>query len=147
MKFKRLWWISGGIIFLIVLIAAINLKNENEKLEVQVSTVMKKRLDMTILGSGKIAPLQQSEIYLDETKGELGPVKVNEGQVVQKGEELFRYQNDELTLQAQQYEIEKQRILLHLEKQKKRIDQLNEKMKKQKGKMPKEMVNQRRRRR
>lgn len=142
MKFKRLWWISGGIIFLIVLIAAINLKNENEKLEVQVSTVMKKRLDMTILGSGKIAPLQQSEIYLDETKGELGPVKVNEGQVVQKGEELFRYQNDELTLQAQQYEIEKQRILLHLEKQKKRIDQLNEKMKKQKGKMPKEMVNQ-----
>ncbi len=65
MKFKRLWWISGGIIFLIVLIAAINLKNENEKLEVQVSTVMKKRLDMTILGSGKIAPLQQSEIYLD----------------------------------------------------------------------------------
>jgi HlyD family secretion protein len=142
-KSKWIWWSVGALTLLIVLGATVNLVffNKDEIIEVKTSKVESKKISSTTLASGIVVPASEESIFLDTTKGKPDKIKVKEGQVVKKGDPLFSYENDELSLQLNQHEIAKKRILVQLEQQNEKIKDLENDIQKAKAdNLPRETI-------
>ncbi|EHP49153.1 biotin/lipoyl-binding protein [Clostridium perfringens] len=56
--------------------------------------------------NGKIEPEKVENIFLDATKGTVDKVEVENGDVVEKGDILFTYKNDQVQSQVEQLELQ-----------------------------------------
>ena len=56
--------------------------------------------------NGKIEPEKVENIFLDATKGTVDKVEVENGDVVEKGDTLFTYKNDQVQSQVEQLELQ-----------------------------------------
>ena len=77
--------------------------------------------------NGKIEPEKVENIFLDATKGTVDKVEVENGDVVEKGDTLFTYKNDQVQSQAEQLELQ----LNSAKNQKEEINKQNAEAKKQ----------------
>lgn len=77
--------------------------------------------------NGKIEPEKVENIFLDATKGTVDKVEVENGDVVQKGDTLFTYKNDQVQSQVEQLELQ----LNSAKSQKEEINKQNAEAKKQ----------------
>ena len=77
--------------------------------------------------NGKIEPEKVENIFLDATKGTVDKVEVKNGDVVEKGDVLFTYKNDQVQSQVEQLELQ----LNSAKSQKEEIKKQNAEAKKQ----------------
>lgn len=77
--------------------------------------------------NGKIEPEKVENIFLDATKGTVDKVEVENGDVVEKGDTLFTYKNDQVKSQVEQLELQ----LNSAKSQKEEINKQNAEAKKQ----------------
>ncbi|MDU1306883.1 MAG: efflux RND transporter periplasmic adaptor subunit [Clostridium perfringens] len=77
--------------------------------------------------NGKIEPEKAENIFLDATKGTVDKVEVENGDVVEKGDTLFTYKNDQVQSQVEQLELQ----LNSAKSQKEEINKQNAEAKKQ----------------
>ena len=77
--------------------------------------------------NGKIEPEKVENIFLDATKGTVDKVEVENGDVVEKGDTLFIYKNDQVQSQVEQLELQ----LNSAKSQKEEINKQNAEAKKQ----------------
>ena len=77
--------------------------------------------------NGKIEPEKVENIFLDATKGTVDKVEVKNGDVVEKGDTLFTYKNDQVQSQVEQLELQ----LNSAKSQKEEIKKQNAEAKKQ----------------
>ena len=77
--------------------------------------------------NGKIEPEKVENIFLDATKGTVDKVEVENGDVVEKGDTLFTYKNDQDQSQVEQLELQ----LNSAKSQKEEINKQNAEAKKQ----------------
>ncbi|HAT4106301.1 efflux RND transporter periplasmic adaptor subunit [Clostridium perfringens] len=77
--------------------------------------------------NGKIEPEKVENIFLDATKGTVDKVEVENGDVVEKGDILFTYKNDQVQSQVEQLELQ----LNSAKNQKEEINKQNAEAKKQ----------------
>lgn len=77
--------------------------------------------------NGKIEPEKVENIFLDATKGNVDKVEVENGDVVEKGDTLFTYKNDQVQSQVEQLELQ----LNSAKSQKEEINKQNAEAKKQ----------------
>lgn len=77
--------------------------------------------------NGKIEPEKVENIFLDATKGTVDKVEVENGDVVEKGDTLFTYKNDQVQSQVEQLELQ----LNSAKNQKEEINKQNAETKKQ----------------
>lgn len=77
--------------------------------------------------NGKIEPEKVENIFLDATKGTVDKVEVENGDVVEKGDTLFIYKNDQVQSQVEQLELQ----LNSAKNQKEEINKQNAEAKKQ----------------
>ena len=77
--------------------------------------------------NGKIEPEKVENIFLDATKGTVDKVEVENGDVVEKGDTLFTYNNDQVQSQVEQLELQ----LNSAKSQKEEINKQNAETKKQ----------------
>ena len=77
--------------------------------------------------NGKIEPEKVENIFLDATKGTVDKVEVENGDVVEKGDILFTYKNDQVQSQVEQLELQ----LNSAKNQKEEINKQNAETKKQ----------------
>lgn len=77
--------------------------------------------------NGKIEPEKVENIFLDATKGTVDKVEVKNGDVVEKGDTLFTYKNEQVQSQVEQLELQ----LNSAKNQKEEINKQNAEAKKQ----------------
>ncbi|MGU8582129.1 efflux RND transporter periplasmic adaptor subunit [Clostridium perfringens] len=77
--------------------------------------------------NGKIEPEKVENIFLDATKGTVDKVEVENGDVVENGDTLFTYKNDQVQSQVEQLELQ----LNSAKSQKEEINKQNAEAKKQ----------------
>ncbi|WEV15006.1 efflux RND transporter periplasmic adaptor subunit [Clostridium perfringens D] len=77
--------------------------------------------------NGRIEPEKVENIFLDATKGTVDKVEVENGDVVEKGDTLFTYKNDQVQSQVEQLELQ----LNSAKSQKEEINKQNAEAKKQ----------------
>ena len=77
--------------------------------------------------NGKIEPEKVENIFLDATKGTVDKVEVKSGDVVEKGDTLFTYKNEQVQSQVEQLELQ----LNSAKSQKEEINKQNAETKKQ----------------
>lgn len=77
--------------------------------------------------NGKIEPEKVENIFLDATKGTVDKVEVKNGDVVEKGDTLFTYKNEQVQSQVEQLELQ----LNSAKSQKEEINKQNAEAKKQ----------------
>ncbi|PHC44676.1 efflux transporter periplasmic adaptor subunit [Bacillus toyonensis] len=131
--------IISMVIALIAIVAAINIfviqgkKTETEKTDaVSFEKVTERKLNNTKLISGQIKPGNIESFYADPTKGKVKDIEVKEGQEVEKGTELFSYDNEEINLQMKQAELDQKLAEMRYDQGKKKIDSLKKEVKKAK---------------
>ncbi|PRT02578.1 efflux transporter periplasmic adaptor subunit [Bacillus thuringiensis] len=131
--------IISMVIALIAIVAAINIfviqgkKKETEKTDaVSFEKVTERKLNNTKLISGQIKPGNIESFYADPTKGKVKDIEVKEGQEVEKGTELFSYDNEEINLQMKQAELDQKMAEMRYDQGKKKIDSLKKEVKKAK---------------
>lgn len=99
MKNKHIIFISSIAVIILLGTIAYALKNnttlaDNKDVKIALFTIPPKE---KIFINGVIVPEKVENIYLDDTKGSVNKVLVIDGQVVNKGDALFTYKNDQIT--------------------------------------------------
>lgn len=102
---KKVWiWIGAGV-GLIVLIGIIFISLLPKGLEtasgeseegIEVQKVTERKLNETILVTGKVVPEDEQKVYLDPERGEVATFNVKENQKVKAGDPLFTYDTSKI---------------------------------------------------
>lgn len=90
---KKIAWIIGGGLLLIVLIFILQTLWRDDAIKVAVEKVQKRTIIETVTGSGKVQPETELKITSD-VSGEVIDILVKEGEKVQKGQLLCRIKPD-----------------------------------------------------
>ena len=96
---KKLWWIIGGVLVLIVALVALKksgVLGKEEGVKVAVEKIIKRTIVETVSASGKVYPEDERKVSSD-VSGEITDLYVQEGDSVRKGQVLARVFADVLT--------------------------------------------------
>ncbi|WP_413305842.1 efflux RND transporter periplasmic adaptor subunit [Bacillus sp. 1P10SD] len=110
---SKMKWITVGMILLMLLFIASNVYSaQKDKKEVSPNLQFIQAKGMMItntkLISGSIKAGNVEIIYPDSLKGDIKEILVKEGQEVKKGQELVKYEDEELNMQIKQAILDKQ---------------------------------------
>lgn len=97
----------------------------NEVIGVDVTTLKEQSLTESVMIPGTLQLAGQQSIHYEPDKGKVGEMLVKEGDEVQSGTPLFRYENQQLELEKKQLELQLRSNTLQLsniKKQHKKID-------------------------
>ncbi|MFS0646414.1 efflux RND transporter periplasmic adaptor subunit [Siminovitchia sp. 179-K 8D1 HS] len=117
----------AGVMILVAGFVGINLVNQasNEVISVDVTTLKEQTLTETVMIPGTLQLAGQQTIYYEPDKGKVGEMLIKEGDEVQIGTPLFRYENPQLELEKKQLALQLRSNNLQLsniKKQHKKID-------------------------
>ncbi|GAA0136158.1 efflux RND transporter periplasmic adaptor subunit [Paenibacillus sp. YSY-4.3] len=87
-------------------------------------TVASQSLSETILLSGVFEYEEEELIYVDKTLGEIQNISVSEGQSIRIGTPLFKYNSESIAKQKKQIELERRRLHLQTEMNRRQISEL-----------------------
>ncbi|MFD1706973.1 efflux RND transporter periplasmic adaptor subunit [Siminovitchia sediminis] len=119
--------IIAGVFLLVAGFIGLNLVNQasNEVMAVDVTHLKEQTMTESVIISGTLQLADQQSVYYEPDKGKVGELLVKEGDEVQNGTPLFRYDNEQLELEKKQMELQLRSNLLQLEnikKQHRKID-------------------------
>lgn len=105
MKKKYLKYIIIGAIIVLSTVGIYLVKVSSKSNEVYSSNIETTVIDdssQKIYINGIIEPIENKNIYLDQSKGKVDTVSVSNGQTVNAGDLLFTYKNDTITSQVEE---------------------------------------------
>lgn len=132
----KLLLITGSIILVSVNLYLyrnkIHLNSGQQATLIQAHTVSYGEISDMVIVPGVVVPQEEQKIYLDSSLGSIEDVYVREGQVVEKGAELFKYDLDKINEDIKRTEVAQMRLLLQhesaTEKKKGLIDDFKEQL-------------------
>ncbi|HEX6593422.1 MAG TPA: efflux RND transporter periplasmic adaptor subunit [Bacillota bacterium] len=130
---KKLW-IGIGIVIVIIGFVGINVWKQTAagSVTVDTTTIKEKEIKETVMTPGTLKLANQQTIYFQPERGEIAEFFVKEGDSVKKGTKLFRYENNELTLEKKQNELQIKLLDLELDSVRKKQKNIDVQMKKNK---------------
>jgi len=130
MKKKKTWIAIGVIVVLSVLVGANVWRGTAENLvEVEVTQLEEEPITETVMTPGQLKLADQQTIYYTPEKGEVGEILVQEGDEIENGTPLIRYENNQLELDQEQNDLQLQSANLQvneLQQQHEDIDEMLE---------------------
>lgn len=114
-KNKKIW-IGIGVIVLIGLLVGINIWKQSDENATTVKTVSisEEAMTETVMMPGILELADEQNVYFEAEQGEIDKVLVKEGDEIEKGTEIIRYQNEQLTLEKKENELGEQANHLEL---------------------------------
>lgn len=130
-------WIIAGVIALIAIVVTINVvvaqgKQNSAQSNLKFTAATEKSMNNTKLISGRVVPGNTETIYTDATKGKVKDIYVKEGDEVKKGQKLFSYDSQELSLQNKQADLDTQMADMNYKQTTDKIDSLKQDIQKAK---------------
>ncbi len=109
-------WIAIGVSAILVLFIGLNVwKTKAESnISVEVAALQDESLAETVLTPGQLKLKNEQTVYFSAEKGEVTEILVEEGEAVEKGTPLLRYENKQLMLEKKQNELQMQAVNLQL---------------------------------
>lgn len=125
-------WIAVGIVVLIGGLVGINIWQQQSKSDVMVetTTLVEETISETVMTPGKLKLDKEQNIYYQADQGDIAEVLVKEGDIIEKGTELVRYENEQLVLEEKENALQLRSAYLdinNLREQHKKIDKEIEK--------------------
>lgn len=126
-------WIAIGIVTILIVLIGVNVWNAQKAtadLKVETTTLSKEVMTETVMIPGTLQLNKEQNVYYEMEKGEIAEILVEEGDEVEKGAELLRYENKQLNLEKRQNDLQIRSASLQLEnlrKQHRKIDKELEK--------------------
>lgn len=127
-------WIIIGVIVLIVGFIGINIWKNTKTTYVKVETTTLEEVEMqdTVMTPGTLQLQKEQYIYNQPEKGEIAEILVKEGDQVEEGDELLRYENKQLALEKEQNELQLRSLYLEIDDIKKQHNKLDKELEKDK---------------
>lgn len=101
-------WIAIGVVALIILLVGLNIwkSKADSNVKVDVTTLQEETITETVLTPGQLKLANEQTVYYTAEKGTVKEILVEEGDTVKKGTPLIRYENQQLTLEKKQNELQ-----------------------------------------
>lgn len=108
---KKKIWIGIAIAFIVVLLISINvwksLSSESVSGEkVETTQLQEETMAETVMVPGTLKLNKEQNIYYEPEKGDVAEIFVEEGDTVEKGTKIVRYENKQLDLEKKQNDLE-----------------------------------------
>lgn len=125
-------YIAAGILLLIILFVGLNIwqKSNTNSYKVDATSVKEEEIAETVMTPGTLKLEEQQVIYEQQESGQIAEFYVKEGDQVKKGDKLIRYEDESISLEKQQVQLQIQSTrmeLNHIKEQHKDIDKQLEK--------------------
>ncbi|WP_226665978.1 efflux RND transporter periplasmic adaptor subunit [Metabacillus litoralis] len=126
---KRKNWIIISVITLIIILVGTNVIRtlSKETPEVKTATAGEREITGSIMIPGTLSLKEEKFIYLDPEKGKIAEILVKEGDKVEKGSALLRYDNEQLQLEKKQNALSLESSYLRINQIKNQLNDLEEK--------------------
>src|SRR5690625_5160449 len=123
-------WIVIGVIAIIVLLIGINVWRSfaGSTVKVETATLSQEVMQETVMTPGTLKLEKEQFVYVQPEKGEIDEILVEEGDKVEKGDQLIRYENKQLELEKEQNELQIRSTALNLENIRKKHREIDEEL-------------------
>lgn len=113
---KKKIWIASGVIAVLILFIGLNIwkSQADSNVKVEVTTLQEETVTETVLTPGQLKLANEQTVYFSAEKGTVSEILVEEGDTVEKGTPLIRYENRQLTLEKRQNELQMKATNLQL---------------------------------
>lgn len=127
-------WIVIGVSALIVLFIGINIWKSmaSSTLKVETATLEEEVMRETVMTPGTLKLNNEQFVYFQAEKGEVAEILVEEGDKVEKGDQLLRYENNQLHLEKEQNDLQIRSTTLNLENIRKQHREIDKELEKDK---------------
>lgn len=127
-------WIVIGVVSIIVVLIGFNVWKASATTEMKVETVTlsDELMKETVMTPGTLQLAQEQNVYYQAEKGEIAEIFVEEGDSVEKGDQLLRYENNQLDLEKRQNDLQIRSTSLQLENIRKKHREIDKELEKDK---------------
>lgn len=127
-------WIIIIVTTLIVLLIGINVWKSmaTSTVKVETATLKTETMKETVMTPGTLKLENEQYVYVQQEKGEVAEIFVKEGEKVNKGDKLLRYENEQLDLEKKQNDLQIRSTYLQLENIKKQHNEIDKALEKDK---------------
>ncbi|MEI3613369.1 efflux RND transporter periplasmic adaptor subunit [Pseudogracilibacillus sp. SO30301A] len=127
-------WIVIGVITIIVLLIGINVWKSfaSSTVKVETATLSQEVMKETVMTPGTLKLEKEQYVYVQPEKGEVAEIFVEEGDKVEKGDQLIRYENKQLELEQQQNDLQIRSTAINLENIRKKHNEIDKELEKDK---------------
>lgn len=127
-------WIVIGVVSIIVVLIGFNVWKASATTEMKVETVTlsEELMKETVMTPGTLQLAQEQNVYYQAEKGEIAEIFVEEGDSVEKGDQLLRYENNQLDLEKRQNDLQIRSTSLQLENIRKKHREIDKELEKDK---------------
>ncbi|HLQ96588.1 MAG TPA: efflux RND transporter periplasmic adaptor subunit [Pseudogracilibacillus sp.] len=123
---KKKWIIASLVTAIIIIFIGLNVWNKTASSnadQVETTNLKEQEINETVMAPGKLKFADEQNVYFQEDKGEVDELLVEEGDKVEKGDKLVRYENKDIENEVKQNESQLNSDYLELENiQKQRED-------------------------
>jgi HlyD family secretion protein len=128
---KKKIWISIGVVVLILVLVGVNVFRTmgKENPTVETAKVEEREITGNVMVPGTLSLKQEEFLYLEPENGEVSEVLVKEGDQVEVGTPLLRYENKQLQLEKEQNALSLESANLRINQIKDQITALEDKEK------------------
>ncbi|GAE95458.1 periplasmic component of efflux system [Gracilibacillus boraciitolerans JCM 21714] len=132
---KKRWVAVGIIIIFIIGLIGINIWSESTGANtvVEVTNIKQETITEVVLTSGRLSTVDEQSIYVSPENGDIAEIFVKEGDEVEQGTTLFKYENDQLELEKKQNDLNLRSLYLQLDYLKEQLKELDKKLKNDEG--------------
>lgn len=129
---KRKWIIITSVVVIVLLFIGINIWQQNSKQhpEVEVATLEEKEMQDTVITPGTLKLAKEQYVYFEAEKGDIDEILVEEGDTIDEGDELIRYENNQLNSEKDQNDLQIRSAQLELEKIRKEHEEIDKEVEK-----------------
>lgn len=127
-------WIVIGVIVIIVLLIGINIwkSQASSNIKVETATLKEEVMKETVMTPGTLKLDKEQFVYFQAEKGEVAEIFVEEGDTVEAGDKLLRYESKQLDLEKQQNDLQIRSTALNLENIRKKHREIDKELEKDK---------------
>lgn len=120
---KKKIWIGIGITVLLAVLITVGVMRaqSTEEIMVETATIQEQELTGTVMIPGTLQLANEQKVFVDAQNGEIKEIFVKEGDTVEKGSPLLKYENEQL-------QLEKEQNQLTIESNYIRINQINDQL-------------------
>ncbi|WP_121661234.1 efflux RND transporter periplasmic adaptor subunit [Metabacillus litoralis] len=126
---KKKIWIGIGVSCLIIILVGVNVFRTVSKENLTVDTIKVEEREMTgnVMVPGTLSLRNESFVYLSPESGKVAEILVKEGDKVEEGTPLLRYENEQLLLEKEQNALSLESSYLRINQVERQINDLDEK--------------------
>lgn len=127
-------WIVIGVVSIIVVLIGFNVwkASATNEMKVETVTLSEELMKETVMTPGTLQLAQEQNVYYQAEKGEIAEIFVEEGDSVEKGDQLLRYENNQLDLEKRQNDLQIRSTSLQLENIRKKHREIDKELEKDK---------------